>query len=84
LPKADVLETRCSIEQLLSRLKGVTAAPEKLRVIRAIETLETIGTAEARALLEDLARGAPAARLTQEARESCARLAQRAAEPRGR
>jgi hypothetical protein len=71
------LEARQRLDKLLSALRGPVTAPEKLRAIRAVETLEYIGTPEARALLERLAEGAPAARLTEEARESLGRLRQR-------
>ncbi len=45
--------------------------------LRALEVLEHIGTAEARSLLEDLAKGVPEARLTREAKASLTRLAKR-------
>ena len=48
---------------------------EQLRALRAVEALEHAGTAKARSLLQDLARGAPEARLTREARAALARLA---------
>lgn len=67
------LEVRRRAEQLLQRLDG----PEKLRQARAVEVLERIGNADARKLLETLANGAPGAALTQDAKESLARLAQR-------
>ena len=51
--------------------------PETLRTIRAIMVLERIGTAEAQAVLETLAGGAPGARETAEAKASLERLAQR-------
>src|SRR5262245_55241929 len=63
-------EVRRRAEQLLQRLDG----PEKLRQARAVEVLERIGNADARKLLETLAKGAPGAALTQDAKESLARL----------
>lgn len=71
------LEARQRVDKLLAGLRGPVTSPEKLRAIRAVEALEYIGTAEARKLLERLAQGAPAARLTQEARESLDRLRNR-------
>jgi WD40 repeat protein len=44
-----------------------------------VEVLERIGTPEGRQLLQQLAHGAPGARLTQEAKASLQRLARRAA-----
>jgi hypothetical protein len=47
-----------------------------LRWLRAVEVLERIGTAETRAVLGDLAKGAPPARLTREAKSAFKRLNQ--------
>ncbi len=43
--------------------------------LRTVEVLEIAGTPEARQVLEQLAKGAPEARLTQEAKASLERLA---------
>src|SRR5262249_16604732 len=51
-------EVRLRAEQLLARIAGAFTTPEQLRQLRAVETLEHLGTAEARALLEALAPGA--------------------------
>jgi hypothetical protein len=75
------LEGRQRCEKLLASLQGPVTAPDKLRAIRAVETLEYIGTPAARRLLQRLADGAPAARLTEEARESLDRLAKRGPAP---
>jgi WD40 repeat protein len=69
------LEVRRRAEQLLDRLERQVPSPERLRVLRAVEVLEQIGTPEARKLLEALARGAPEASLTREAQASLRRLA---------
>jgi WD40 repeat protein len=55
--------------------------PERLRALRALEALEGAGTAPARQALVELARGAPGARLTREARAALDRLARRPAAP---
>jgi RNA polymerase sigma factor (sigma-70 family) len=63
------LELRRRIEQLLAPLDAdVNRTPETLRNIRAVCVLEQIGNAEARRVLEQLARGTAGARLTREAR----------------
>jgi HEAT repeat protein len=69
------LEGRRRIEALLDKLDH--PSPEQLRRLRAVEILELLGTPEARKLLQRLADGAPKARLTQEAKASLERLAQR-------
>ena len=51
-------------------------------MLRAIEVLEHIGTAEARQVLKSLANGAPEARRTREAKSSLERLAKRTAAAR--
>jgi WD40 repeat protein len=65
-------EARVRIAQLRQRLGR--PAGEQLRSLRAVEALERIGTAEARALLTRLASGERGAPLTREARQSLSRL----------
>jgi WD40 repeat protein len=71
------LEARRRIERLLVRMEGVEISPEQLRMVRGVEVLEQVGTVEARALLEELARGEPEAPGTVEARAALTRLAPR-------
>jgi WD40 repeat protein len=68
------LEVRQRIEHLLDKLAGPITDPERLRAHRGLEILEQIATPEAKAVLQALARGAPEARLTQEAKEALERL----------
>jgi hypothetical protein len=70
-------EVRKRVGALLERAEGRAVPPEQLRALRGIEALEHAGTAEARAVLEALAGGAPPSRLTREARASLVRLAKR-------
>jgi dipeptidyl aminopeptidase/acylaminoacyl peptidase len=71
-------EVRRSAEELLGRLRSGREPPaEVLRQVRAVEALEHAATPEARRLLEELARGVPAARLTQEARAALERIVPR-------
>jgi hypothetical protein len=70
------LEVRRRVEQLLGKLE---TSPRRLQKLRAVEVLEHIATPEARELLRILAKGAPEARVTQEAKASLERLAQRPA-----
>jgi hypothetical protein len=72
------LEARKRIEELLEGVREAAVAPENLRNLRAVETLEHIGTPEAREVLKLLANGAAAARLTREAKAALERLARRA------
>jgi hypothetical protein len=62
-----LLDTQAKAESNLS--------PDRLRAVRAVESLEHIGTNEVRELLAKLARGASEASLTQEAKSSLSRLA---------
>ncbi len=70
------LECRRRCEDLLAKLAILSS--RRLRAVRAVEVLEHINTAEARALLEKWSQGAPAARQTQEARAGLERLTRRA------
>ncbi len=54
---AKSVEMRRRAESLLARLAGGVLAPHELRVVRAIELLEMLGTPDARHLLEALAKG---------------------------
>jgi WD40 repeat protein len=69
------LELRRRAEQLLEKTGGPVTDPDQLRTLRAVEALEHAGTAEARQLLEELARGSAEARQTREARLALQRLA---------
>jgi RNA polymerase sigma factor (sigma-70 family) len=69
-------EVRRRVSGLLEQLdRGTT--PEQLRSLRVIEVLERTGKPATRKLLQELARGAPAARQTQEANASLDRLDRR-------
>jgi WD40 repeat protein len=74
LGKAESLELRRRLEQFLAKHDRDVPPPDRLREGRALELLEQIDTAEARAVLWELAGGAPAVRLTQEARRALERL----------
>jgi WD40 repeat protein len=65
---------------LLDRLQGPLPA-ESLRALRALSALEHSQSEEARLLLGELAKGAPQARLTQEAKGVLARWGTHAAAP---
>jgi hypothetical protein len=68
-------QLRKHIQGLLERAKKLTLSPEDLRAWRALEAVEQIGSPEARQLLEALAKGAPGAWLTEEAKAALKRLA---------
>jgi WD40 repeat protein len=65
-------EARRRLEWLIRALEGWP--PERLRVARAVEVLERVGTAKAREVLKALAEGSPEAWLTREARATLERL----------
>jgi hypothetical protein len=81
LAKQPPVEVRRRVEKLLGPLERVLLTGERLRAERALEVLEHVGTAEARRLLQDLAAGAPAARLSRAAAASLGRLSRREAVP---
>ena len=67
-------EVRRRVEQLLEKLHQRVKSAESLRLLRALEVLEQLGTPEARKVLETLAQGARQAPLTQEATMALERL----------
>jgi len=73
-------EVRRRLESLLAtrRAKQQDLAPQHLRTLRALESLELCGTPEAARLLKALSHGAPDAWLTREAKAGVSRLASRA------
>ena len=78
--KADPpLEMRRRLKQILEAA-NVSPGPETVRTIRAIMVLERIGSTEAQAVLETLARGAPGTRATEEAGAALKRLGNRIAQ----
>jgi hypothetical protein len=70
-------EARRRIDQILAKLEGPVTSLKHVQALRAVEVLELIATPEARQLLGTLAKGAPEAWLTQEAKASLDRLARR-------
>jgi WD40 repeat protein len=62
------------IGELLAKLAGPVPAPEQLRAIRAVATLEQIGGPEVRKVLARLAAGAPGAVLTRNAKAALERV----------
>jgi WD40 repeat protein len=77
------LEARQRVHRILERIaeRNCHPSPQSLRQIRTVEALERIGNPQARRLLESLAAGAPAARLTLEARTALDRLSKRPSQP---
>jgi hypothetical protein len=69
-------ELRRRIERLLKRVRGERLSPsgQRRRAVSAIEVLERIGNAEAQEVLAALARGAPTAALTVDARGALERM----------
>src|SRR5262249_14740072 len=74
LSSQPTIETRKRVEELLDKLTGGTLTAEQLRLVRAVETLERMGTPEARHLLQTLAQGAPGALPTRQAEATLERL----------
>ena len=68
------LEVLRRLEELRAKTGGLTLHGESLRVFRALEVLERIGTAQARDVLQGIAGGAAEARLTREAQDCLRRL----------
>jgi RNA polymerase sigma factor (sigma-70 family) len=75
LAGAPSLETSRRIGALLERLADKRLSAETVRMIRAVEALESIGSPEARRRLAELASGPAESLLAQEARAAAGRLA---------
>jgi hypothetical protein len=72
------LEVRKRVERLMEKY-ALPQSPEARQAVRAVELLEHINSHEARGVLEGLARGAPGARVTREAKTAVERQARRGA-----
>lgn len=71
------LDVKKRIEAILEKIKSGGHAPSSVRAVRAIAVLESFGTADARQILEVLARGRAKALPTQEAEAALDRLTER-------
>ena len=67
--------------ELLTKTGGGGGVRRGAARVRALEVLEGLGTPEAKKLLEELAKGAADAALTQEAKAALERMGKRAAGP---
>jgi WD40 repeat protein len=72
--KPNNAEVKKRIDALLKAIAVPPPDPERIRQLRAVELLERTGTAEARELLNTLARGDSAARITKDAAAALKRL----------
>jgi WD40 repeat protein len=70
LKAAHSAEVRRRLTGLLADVEEPRRTPERLRSLRAVQCLKTLGTEPARQLLQSLAEGAADAMLTEEAREA--------------
>jgi hypothetical protein len=68
------LEVQQRLEGLREKINDQAMTAAELRGVRAIETLALIGTPEAKAVLQDLAKGGEGALLTEQAKLALARL----------
>ena len=68
------LETRNRVEQLLEKAAAQDLSPDRLRLVRAVEALEYLGTPEAKHVLRTLAQGAPGTLLTRQVQAALDRL----------
>ncbi len=73
LTRGTSLEVRGRLMRFLELYGGPEPSPYHVRCARGVATLEAMGTADAKALLAELAKGPPADPLTREAREATGR-----------
>jgi WD40 repeat protein len=78
LAKDPSAEAKQRLERLLAAFDEPRPTGSRLRETRAVQALEAIATPEARELLEALSSGAPASRLTHDAKAALARIDRRA------
>jgi hypothetical protein len=71
------LEVRQRVESLLQQIDTQPMTAEELRSLRAMDALEAIGTPEARAILDNLAKGGAGAMTTEHAKKALQRLGNR-------
>jgi hypothetical protein len=76
--RSSSVEMRERFNRLLGRIDQEILTPQQVQILRAIEVLEQIETPEARKVLHQVAKGAPEARITVEAKGSLQRLTNRA------
>jgi hypothetical protein len=74
LARTTLAEVRARLRRFLGQYDGPNPSPYRLRCVRGVATLEAIGTAEARALLAELAKGPARDPLTHEAKAAIERL----------
>jgi hypothetical protein len=77
LSKTESAEVRNRLARFLDQYDGERPSPYNLRCIRGVAALEAKGTADASALLAELAKGPPDDILTQQARSANRRMASR-------
>jgi hypothetical protein len=75
------LDLHRRVQRLLDKLSGQVPPAGQMGSLRAVELLELIGNAGARHLLQELASGAPDARLTREAKSAVERLSKQPLTP---
>jgi hypothetical protein len=75
--KSVPLESRRRLARILAKLDPAHSPP-MLRVLRAVAALEYSRSPQARSLLQKIAKGAPHARLTREAKAALKRLSEKA------
>jgi hypothetical protein len=74
LAKGPPPEARRRITRLYDRLSLAHQSTARLQLFRSVELMEALGTPQAMEVLADIAKGAPQALLTQEAKASLTRL----------
>src|SRR5262249_36311249 len=71
------VETAKRLGSILKKLEAPVSSSDAMRLLRAVEVLERLGTVEAGQLLEAYAKGASGSPLTQDARDALRRLKKR-------